>query len=98
MAGEAKNRRDELIAARELCEAALRAITQQLPVPSESMNYLRTTLGEGGSMLVGDSASDQIRKHLDYITREIGRIPFIGLSRVAQIVRVDGRDLSEYKS
>ena len=96
MAGEAKNRRDELVEARELCEAALRAITQQLPIPDKAMNYLRSALGADGSMLMGSSASDQIRKHLEYIVKEIGKIPFIGLSRVAQVVRVDGRDLSEY--
>lgn len=97
MIGAIANRRDELIAARELCESALNAITQQLPIPDKAMNYLRSALGSDGSMLMGSSASDQIRKHVEYIAAELKALPWVDVRPVANRVQTTGRDLSQYK-
>lgn len=97
MIGELANRRQELIDARELCESALRAISQQLPVPDLAQSYLRSSLGADGSMLQGNTASDQIRAHLKYIAEQLKAIPWVDVRPVANRVQTTGRDLSQYK-
>ena len=102
--GEISNRRNELVAERELLEAARSAIITGVFASSNDglkkkvTDFIETQQGQDGQRMHGEQVITVIiDPRLKMIREEINSLPYRAILPTAQKMNVLGKDLSQYQ-
>ena len=96
MADAISDRRQALFDERTQLETIRKCIHGKIALPADADKYLTIQLGQDGERRHGEQLMKWIDDRLKEIDLQLRRLPTVITKRVASVVNVLGKDLSQY--